>query len=117
MEFFCHTILGDGLVERGEIPFRLGNPAVSKRLGDPLPVDVVVHGERVPVLADGVQLVERGVGDVLVGKVVDDQLVREHLCHCVGIGRMFVCIGSDPVFLDNVPLGVVIEIVTIIGWF
>ncbi len=62
MQFFCYTVLGDGFVERGEIPFRLGNPAVSKRLGDPLPVVAVSVAKAVIALLHLAHLVEAGVG-------------------------------------------------------
>ena len=102
MEFFRHAVHGDGLIKRREVAFPAGVLTVSERLDDSLPVDAVVYGERVAALADGVHLVERGVGNVLVGKVVGDKRVGPHPGHGVGVGGMLIAVHSHPVLLRDV---------------
>lgn len=109
MEFFCHTILGDGLVKRREVTLGLCRGAVAEGLYDALAVDVVVYGEPVAALADGVHLVERGVGDILVGKVVDERCVGTQACHRVWIGGMLVVVNTHPFLLGDVPVCPIVE--------
>lgn len=92
VQAFCHAVHGDGLVKRREVTLGLCRGAVAEGLYDALPVDVVVYGEPVAALADGVHLVERGVGDILVGKVVDERCVGTQACHRVWIGGMLVAV-------------------------
>ena len=109
VQFFCHAVHGDGLVKRREVAFCAGVLAIGKGLDNPLPVDAVVYAERVPALSYGVHLVERGVGDVLVGKVVGDKRVGPHLGHGVGVGGMLIAVHSHPVLLRDVAVRLVTE--------
>lgn len=106
MEFFRHAVFGLSLIKRRKVTFRPGIFAVAERLCDPLAVDAVVYRERVAALADGVHLVKSGVGDMLVGKVVDDELVGAHACHCIGIGGMLVIVNTHPVLRHDIAVAV-----------
>lgn len=105
MEFFCHTILGDGLVKRGEIALGTCCGAVGQDLRDALPVDAVAHREGGAVLADGADLVERSVGNGLAGEDAGDVFVGAKSGDGIRVVTT-VGVAAHTILLDNVTLGI-----------
>ena len=52
MQLFCQAVLGDRLVKRSEVALGSCRGTVAEGLCDPLPVDAVVHRQRLAVLRD-----------------------------------------------------------------
>ncbi len=57
MQFFCHAVLGHGLIERREIPLGPCRGTIAEGLRDTLSVDAVAHRQCHAVLRDGTDLV------------------------------------------------------------